>query len=384
VVRIDNNKSLSRNITLLAYQIGPYGGIERMLLQVAQALEKAGHNVQGISTACSAGRTILGGIPILSLEPRNIWLRRIYSRSLHFWIPYYLRKIATSSEIIIVGHFHLLKHASNIAEKVNQKVCLITYGTEIWREWTLVEKRLLRKCDRIIAISNYTALSIIDRLPDRAAHVVVLPNMTDINQFEPDSSPLSSHPRIILTVGRLSSTEAYKGHDLVIKSLCRVENSLQVPIEYRIVGEGDDKVRLESIAKEYGVLDKVHFLGWLKDDDLLKEYQRCHVFAMPSYVSKRPNGSWTGEGFGFVYIEAAACGKPVLACDVGGQVDCVRHGKTGILVKPTLESVGSGLIEILSDLERAHRMGMAGRQYVHENFTREHFNHKWIELIGEM
>ena len=121
----------------------------------------------------------------------------------------------------------------------------------------------------------------------------------------------------------------------------------------------------------------------MDEDEFLKAYQRCHVFAMPSYVSQRPDGSWTGEGFGIVYIEAAACGKPVLACDVGGQVDCIRHGETGILVKPTVESVESGLVEILSDLKKARRMGMVGRELVLNNFTREHFNRKWAELLKQ-
>ncbi|MCD6298051.1 MAG: glycosyltransferase family 4 protein [Deltaproteobacteria bacterium] len=383
MVRIANRKSLSPKITILAYQIGQYGGIERMTLQVAQALQSAGCYVQGLSISSTGGRMLLEGIPVYGVQPRNIWLRRIYSRISHFYVPYCVGKLADSSEIILISHFHLLKYGVKVAQRFKAKVWLVGHGIEIWRDWNPVEKELLKLCDRIIAVSNYTANTVKNRLPNVVERVVVIPNTVNTELFTPNRVPIANVPRVILTVGRMSSNEAYKGHDLIIRALSNVQKRLGVPVEYHIVGEGNDKVRLQRIAQNCGVLKKVHFFGRLDEDEFLKAYQRCHVFAMPSYVSQRPDGSWTGEGFGIVYIEAAACGKPVLACDVGGQVDCIRHGETGILVKPTVESVESGLVEILSDLKKARRMGMVGRELVLNNFTREHFNRKWAELLKQ-
>jgi glycosyltransferase involved in cell wall biosynthesis len=381
MVRIANRNSLSPNITILAYQIGQYGGIEQMTLQVAQALRSAGCYVHGLAASSTGGKMLLEGIPVYGVQPRSIWLRKICSRISRFYVPYCLGKVANSSEIILISHFHLLKYGVKVAQRFKSKVWLIVHGIEIWRDWCQYEKKLLDSCDRIIAVSNYTAKSVANRLPNAISHIVTIPNMVDTELFKPNRAPIADTPRVILTVSRLASNEAYKGHDLIIKSLPNVERRLGIPVEYHIVGEGDDETRLRRLAQQCGVADKVLFRGRLEGDEFLKAYQRCHVFAMPSYVSQRPDGSWTGEGFGIVYIEAAACGKPVLACDVGGQVDCIRHGETGILVKPTVESVESGLVQILGDLEKARRMGMAGRELVLKNFTREQFNRKWAEFL---
>ena len=385
MVRITDKRSLAPDITVLAYQIGPYGGgIEQMILQVAKGLQSVGCQVRGISTSSAGGKIVLEGVPVYAIQPQNIWLRRIYSRCSRFCISYFLGKSARFSDIILVSHFYLLKHALKVAYKYRNKVWVVAHGIEIWRDWNDTEKELLEKCDKIIAVSRYTADSLVGRLSNSIDRVVVIPNMTDPDWFKPNWGLVADIPRIILTVGRLSSSEAYKGHDLIIQSLSGVEKQLKISVEYHIVGEGDDKARLQRIAQDCEVSKKVHFLGRLEGNDFLKEYQKCHVFAMPSYVSQRPDGSWTGEGFGIVYIEAAACGKPVLACDVGGQVDCIRHGETGILVKPTVEAVESGLVQILGNLDKSRQMGMAGRQFVLDNFTKAHFYKKWAKLVQDI
>ena len=381
MVCVDSMTSLSRKISILTYKIGPYGGIERMLLDVAKALQLAGCNVQVLSVATSGAPTMLDNIQVFHLKPKNIWASRIYSRSIVLWLTYYLGKLTACDEIILVGHLYLLKYACRIAKRRRHKVWLVAHGIEIWPHWSSNESNLLRQCDVIVAVSQYTAQSIIQRLPDRADRVVVIPNMVNTKYFTPCDVSIKETPRVILTVGRIAASEGYKGHDLIIKSISGLEKRLGVAVQYRIVGDGDDKGRLQNIASSCGVSEKVLFLGYLDDDALLNEYQKCHVFAMPSYVSRNEDGSWTGEGFGIVYIEAAACGKPVLACDTGGQIDCVRAGETGLLVEATVKAVETGLYDILKDLKRAHRMGTAGRILVGNNFSREVINTRWASLL---
>lgn len=368
-------------VTILTYNIGPFGGIEKMILQVGKALQAAGCNVEGISVSSSSKNSIISNIPVSNIQPRNILIRSIYYRSLAYWFPLFLRTKTISSDLILVAHFHLLKYAVSVAKKSKKKLWLIAHGIEIWRAWTPQERTLIEACDLIIAVSKYTANSIIERLTESSERVVVIPNMVDIKQFRPPSFTIKDTPRVILTVSRLSSSEAYKGHDLIIHSLHRLEKRINIPVEYHIVGEGDDKARLIKIAKSCNVSEKVKFLGHLEGNAFLSEYQKCHVFAMPSYVSMRKDGSWTGEGFGIVYIEAAVCGKPVLACDNGGQVDCVVDKVTGRLVQPTSESVEDGLFEILGDLNKASKMGRSGRDFVLNNFAEEVVFRQWGKLI---
>ena len=117
---------------------------------------------------------------------------------------------------------------------------------------------------------------------------------------------------------------------------------------YVIVGEGDDRDRLENLARETGVRDSVVFTGWVDEDELPAYYSSCDVFAMPSRVEKR-NGRWTGEGFGIAYIEAAAFGKPVVAGTKLARitVDCSGSRLMGSVPPGTLPRK-SGLSELSS------------------------------------
>lgn len=377
-------------VTVVHLRIGKqFGGAELYCYQMIQALRAQKIDLNAISMYLSKASAAKSNFTHIGILPNGKRLRGLYPRlynrmglgKLQFNRALY--KYAQYSDLIIVGHIDLLPQVTNFAQKNNKKIWLLVYGIDIWRDWSTQEESAIEKCDKIISISNFTAESVKNRIKKGDKKVVIIPCITEPDIFIPNQEEIPSVPRVILTVSRLASNEAYKGHDLIIESLSNVEKRLGIPVEYHIVGEGDDETRLRRLAQRCGVAERVHFRGRLEKDEFLKEYQQCHVFAMPSYVSKRPDGSWTGEGFGIVYIEAAACGKPVLACDVGGQVDCIRHGETGILVKPTVESVEAGLVEILSDLDKARQMGMAGREFVLKNFTREHFNRKWAELLRE-
>ena len=133
------------------------------------------------------------------------------------------------------------------------------------------------------------------------------------------------------------SSERYKGHDRIIRAmpsvLARVPDTV-----YLIVGSGDDQQRLEQFADETGVASRVIFAGQVTDAELHDYFALARVFAMPS----------TGEGFGIVFLEAMACGTPVLAGNCDGSVDALDHGRLGRLVDPTdVHAVASGIVSLL-------------------------------------
>jgi glycosyltransferase involved in cell wall biosynthesis len=129
--------------------------------------------------------------------------------------------------------------------------------------------------------------------------------------------------RVILTVGRLSASERYKGHDRLIAALPSIVAKLP-DTAYLIVGSGDDQPRLERLARDEGVADRVVFAGQVPEAELADYFSLAHVFAMPS----------TGEGFGIVFLEAAACGLPVIGGSHDGSVDALAEGRIGRLVNP--------------------------------------------------
>ena len=141
-----------------------------------------------------------------------------------------------------------------------------------------------------------------------------------------------------MTVARLSSTERYKGYDRMVEALPRVRECCG-PVHFLVVGTGDDHVRVEALAHRVGVADCVTFAGFVPDDELADHYRLADLFAMPS----------TGEGFGIVFLEAMACGTPVLGGNQDGSVDALAGGRLGMLVDPTsIEEIADGLVSLLT------------------------------------
>jgi phosphatidylinositol alpha-1,6-mannosyltransferase len=177
-------------------------------------------------------------------------------------------------------------------------------------------------------------------------------------------------PPTLLTVARLE--DEYKGHDIVLKALTTVRE--RVPdVKWVVVGEGLLRPRLEQLAAHYGVERHVSFLGEVSDDERDHWYRSAHVFVMPS----RLPADGGGEGFGIVYLEAAAHGLPVVAGDVAGARDAVAHGKTGLLVDPTDHiAVADAASRLLLDPEERMRLGLGGAERAAE-FT-------WPQIAGRV
>jgi phosphatidyl-myo-inositol dimannoside synthase len=155
----------------------------------------------------------------------------------------------------------------------------------------------------------------------------------------------------LLTVARLE--DEYKGHDVILRALPLIKR--QVPdIRWVVLGDGPLRPRLKRRAAEGGLEGNACFLGGVSDAERDHWYRTAHVFVMPSRLPAQGGG----EGFGIVYLEAGARGLPVVAGNVGGALDAVVHGETGVLVAPTdPTAVAAAAVELLRSPERAARMG---------------------------
>jgi phosphatidylinositol alpha-1,6-mannosyltransferase len=167
--------------------------------------------------------------------------------------------------------------------------------------------------------------------------------------------------KVVLTVGRLVKR---KGHDMVIRALPTVLEF--VPnVVYLIVGTGPEEKRLKRLVKELNLEATVIFAGYVSRKDLPKYYNACHVFVMPC---REVNGDV--EGFGIVFLEANACGKPVIAGRSGGTEGAVKHGVNGLLVDPlNIEEFSQQLVLLLVNEKLAYAMGMKGRTLVEKSFN---------------
>jgi phosphatidyl-myo-inositol dimannoside synthase len=185
---------------------------------------------------------------------------------------------------------------------------------------------------------------------------------------------------LLLSVSSLVRGNEFKGIDTIIRALPKILR--KVPdLQYMVVGEGEIRPSLESLAVEIGVAENVNFLGEIPDSELAELYRLCDVFALPSRGQARL-GVVGGEGFGRVYVEAALAGKPVIGSLSGGAAEAVLHGETGLLVNPdSTDEVAEAVLAVLGDPFRAARMGSAGRNWALDRFSEEALSNSLKELL---
>ena len=211
----------------------------------------------------------------------------------------------------------------------------------------------VRQAHESIAVSAYTAglITATGAVPERMS---VIPCGTDLPR---NPTPVSVDHPTFLTIARIE--ERYKGHDVVVRALPLV--LAKVPdAQWIVIGDGSLRAGLEHLARSYGVADSISFLGAVSDAQRDLWLRRTHLLAMPSRL---PAGGFAGEGFGIVYLEAGAYGKPVVAGNVGGALDAVADGESGLLVDPTDPlAVADAITTLLLDHELASRLGRAGAE----------------------
>jgi phosphatidylinositol alpha-1,6-mannosyltransferase len=208
-----------------------------------------------------------------------------------------------------------------------------------------------REAQDAIAISEYTS-QLLAATGTFSADVHLISPGVDMPA---NAEPLISRRPTFLTIARLE--DRYKGHDVLIRALPLIRAKLP-DVHWVVVGDGPLRPGLEQLAHAYGVADAVSFLGALSDEERNAWLRRAHLLAMPSRL---PAGGFAGEGFGIVYLEAAAFGKPVVAGNVAGALDAVVDGETGLLVDPTDHlAVAEAITRLLGDPELARRLGGAG------------------------
>jgi phosphatidylinositol alpha-1,6-mannosyltransferase len=229
----------------------------------------------------------------------------------------------------------------------------------------------LQRANRVLAVSSYTA-SLVEKLGIAPRRIEIVHPGCDIDRFQALSPRMDlrrkllgsrSGDRVILSVGALVER---KGHDMVIRALPRLLKTIP-EVTYLIVGNGPCRGRLETLAAEAGVRDRVVFAGRMLDEQMSDIYALSNVFAMPS---REILETGTVEGFGLVFLEAAACGKPAVGGRSGGVPDAVVDGVTGLLVDPEDPGeIATALVRLLADNDLALRLGEQARLRVVSDFN---------------
>ena len=224
-------------------------------------------------------------------------------------------------------------------------------------------QKIYRKAQFVSAITDFVRGRLVEFGVSPEKIVVVKPG-TDPEQYRPlKAESRFGNKKIILSVGRLVER---KGFDMVIKAMQAIKKRVPEAL-YVLVGDGPYKDKLQLMAKEAGLGDAVQFAGRVSGDELASFYNACEVFIMPSRTLDKKGDI---EGFGIVYLEANACGKPVIGGRDSGANEAIIDGKTGILVDPlSVSQISDAIVKCLNDVNFARVLGENGRKRVIEEFN---------------
>lgn len=248
----------------------------------------------------------------------------------------------------------------------------------------LVKKLTFDRANRVITVSGFMKDKLIVRGIDALKIETVYPGV-DCGRFAPGLDPkevISRHglknKKVLLTVSRLDD---YKGSDMVIKALPKIAAKFP-DIAYLIIGSGPYEKYLRGLVEELDLNDRVIFAGWVDDDILPLYYNACDIFIM---LSREISAEAKVEGYGLVFLEASACGKPIIAGRSGGIGDAVIDGVTGILVDPlNLDEIDDAVTKILSDNHYARALGANGLNRIEREKLDWHSRSKKIgEILAE-
>jgi len=287
------------------------------------------------------------------------------------------------SRQVIISHTNLLIPAFLIKIlSPSTRLILIAHGIEVWEPFNPIKKYMLRKCDLVLAVSNFTREKMMAVHGIPAHRISVLNNCLDPFLPLPVASGakdagilrrygLNAGQPLLLTITRLSSGEQYKGYDQVFLALKKLKERYP-GIRYLLAGKYDaaEKHRIDALVKRHELGDTIILPGFILEEELAAHYDIADCYIMPSKK----------EGFGIVFIEALYYGKPVIAGNVDGSVDALNNGSLGLLVNPDDQEQITTAIEKVLDNVQAH---LPNHELVLKKFSYEVYKENWRRLLEE-
>lgn len=317
------------------------------------------------------------------MRPQGGFVRRLCTRICED-VPLYANVLRTASrivreegiDIVCVGELASLSWVGQALKRLHGvKVVNYIHGEEVTVEMPYLRfgskrKEYLAKADGVVAVSNYTKQVLMEKMEVPEEKIARISNGVDTQFFSEGPRPdglLQRHGlegrRLLLSVGRLVER---KGIDNVIRALPEVARTVP-EVCYVVVGQGEDRERLDRVVREAGMQEHVHFAGRVSMEDLRDFYRACDVFVL----ANREMENKDTEGFGLVFLEANACGKPAISGLAGGVTDAVRHGENGLNVDGTdVARIADTLTRVLTDEALYTRLAEGGRKVARESDMR--------------
>ena len=339
-------KRMSKKIKLFTLQtFSSTGGIQKMTRTLGHSLNQIAQtnnwNFKMLSAYDANSDLMPQYLPVENFRGFNINRTSFVIQSL---------KESAKADVVILSHINL--SVVGLAIKIINpkcKVWLIAHGIEVWRPLSIWKRAFLKRCDKVICVSNFTRQQMFQWHKISPARCTVLNNAIDPFMKVPatfvkpqhllDKYNLTNGNPILFTLTRLAATEQYKGHEQVINVIRKLK--IKFPgIKYILSGQydADEEVRIKELIKANNAEEQVILTGFIDEKDLPDHFLLADVFVLPSKK----------EGFGIVFIEALACGLPVICGNADGSIDAIRNGELGhAIAVDDLAQLESAIIENL-------------------------------------
>lgn len=354
-------------LALVTDAFGARGGIAKFNRDLLEAL----CHDSSVDEVVALPRHIVD--PIGSLPPK-LTFERSSARGKGVYVGAAFGALSSGVHGVICGHLNLLPLAATVATAAGVPLLLVVHGVEAWdRSASPVIRASVRRVDALVAVSEFSRRRFLEWAKVGRAATAVVPNCVDLEAFVPGERRSELVRRydlegrtVMLTVARLSACERYKGVDELLELLPTLSG--EIPnLAYLIVGDGDDRDRLQKKAESLGVDDRVRFAGYVAEAEKADHYRLADVFVMPG----------RGEGFGIVYLEALACGVPVIASSADASREVVLDGELGAVVDPAdPAAIRRAIHETLQEPAPARdRLAY---------FSRERFEDRWRRVVADV
>lgn len=303
------------------------GGIQHYTMFCLEALLKSFPDHR-IRVFAKNDRSSLADLPPgVSHHVSGRWSSRL--RTLMYALKGLLYALCERPAFILTTHPHFMKALRLLGGRTPTLVS--AHGIEVWGHLEGTLGTALRRATGLLPVSQFTSEVLQKEGGIPASHIRVVPNTFREDLFTPGPKSVDLLKRyglkpdqpVLLTVARLSASERYKGQDQILQALPRLLQEMP-DLRYLIAGRGDDEARLRQMAADFGVAQAVIFTGFIPEAELADHYRLADLYVMPS----------TGEGFGIVYLESLACGRPCLAGNLDASSEALDGGRLGFIVDP--------------------------------------------------
>ncbi len=358
------------------------GGISRLCAAIVDNWVEQGKKVSVISREVSSQ-------PPAFAAPKTAEYRVPAKRGRAEWQLFKRLRRYHREDIVVTGVWYPEALIARLAGC--KHIVVLAHGNEVMlgrptlknRLLSLARRWLLKRAQLVIANSHYTG----DLVAQQTKTTVKVATLgVDEERFQPlpmeqrlaarRAFSIPTEKFVLLTTSRV---QAYKGHDVVLRALARLNDEVREKVHYAIAGRGEHLAALQQLVLELDLANCVQFLGFVDDDKLPALYASVDVFTM---CTREEKAAKQVEGFGLVFLEAQACGTPAIGVRQGGIVDAIEENRGGFLLARDDSQALAELIErLLAQPDLLMQQRQLARQRVENSTTWTHYGQRVSEIL---